>query len=230
MRRKLLAALAVTVGLLTACGSPMTNNNSGAEQASEQRTEIKETEKKSYDSKDGLPPVNEDLKQFYREAETHFLDIVFLRLKCDKTQTITEKTDEGDVSVVYGRVTDARYPTLAKLREMTERYFTAAFTEELLTKEEYEQPRFREYDGELYMIQMMRSGNIQYAGHVFEDIETDGTVMKMPVKVYYALNATPYEYFYETPEDLAAYRMKEYVQVLTKEDNGWRFSRFELFY
>ena len=119
---------------------------------------------------------------------------------------------------------------MENLKEELWKYFTEQFTEELVSELMWNQPRFREYDGELYMIQASRSGNIQYAGHVFEAVESDGDTMKMPVKVYYALNATPYEYFYEYPEDLDAYEVKEYTQIMVKEGGQWKFSQFELFY
>ena len=67
-------------------------------------------------------------------------------------------------------------------------------TEDLVSAKMWDQPRFKEYDGELYMIQAQRSGNIQYAGHVFETVESGVDTIKMPVKVYYAIYATPYEY------------------------------------
>lgn len=251
MKKKVLFILLIVVtGMFFGCGTPEQTIKPGenistgdaetknGETTAEKTTAVENpTEKvkeeqitQSYDSRDGLPPVEPEMKQFYQEAEELFKDVVFLRIKCDEQQSKMESSGDEDVNVLYYRVVDNRYPTLEKLKEELEQYFTKPFTEQLVSEPIWNQPRFREYDGQLYMIQASRGGNIQYAGHVFETVEADENTIKMPVKVYYALNATPYEYFYEYPEDLAAYEVKEYTQIMTREDGKWKFSQFELFY
>lgn len=238
MKKQTGFALFLCLGLMTtACGridrtdKDAAITTSAVEKSSEiQKTTVKETEAEvteKYDSSDGLPPVNQQMKQFYKEAEQLFMDIVFFRIKCDSEQP---RMGESDDKVLYYRVTDERYSTMEKIKQALGKYFTKQFTEDLVSAKMWNEPRFREYDGALYMLQAQRSGNIQYAGHVFETVESGGDIIKMPVKVYYALYATPYEHFYKYPEDKTAYEVKEYTQIMVKEDGEWKFSQFELFY
>lgn len=202
------------------------NKQDGGSESPNQIANSADTTK--YDSTDGYPPVEPGLKEFYKEAEKLYLDMVFFRVESDYQDGITIG-EEGN-AVVYSLVTDERFKTLSDLQDTLYKYFTKEFADGLIFDENDEYDRFMEKDGKLYVLAAGRGGNIQYAGHVFEQVEADENRINMPVKVYYAKYATPYETFYTTPEDLDAYEVKEMTQSMVKVNGEWRFDNFELFF
>ena len=123
MKKKILCmTLVVFVGMLSGCGTEDKEIQQGDNTTLENKV-LENTvpeNKETYDSSDGLPPVEPEMKQFYKEAEELFKDIVFLRLDCDDQQSKIEATDDEDVQVLYYKVTDERFPTMENLKALSE--------------------------------------------------------------------------------------------------------------
>lgn len=206
------------------------NNEENTSEQTTENTNDEAGDYTQYDSLDGLPPVDSELKQFYKDAETIFLDVVFSRIECDVEDSLYEIFDNAGNQIMYSKVTDSKYTSMEDLKSELGKYFTEEMVKKLTDNPINGFPRFKEFDGKLYMVQDAKGGNLMYAGHVFEKVTVEDDSMQMPVKVYYAKNATPYEIFYTTPEDLDAYEVKSFTQTLVKVNGEWRFNNFELMY
>lgn len=81
------------------------------------------TETANYDSTDGTPPVNNEMKTFYKKADEIFHAIEFGTFSVDDASGLRKGT------AMYYRVSDTRFPTEAKLKAYLSNYFTNEFIE-----------------------------------------------------------------------------------------------------
>lgn len=175
-------------------------------------------------SKDGLPPLENDLKDLYKNAETIYYNIVFGNFNCD-----TDKKIEKD-SFIYYKVDEPEFDSYDAFQTYLSNYFTEDFiNREILSPNSV---RFIKDDkGDLYMMDASRGSNIFYACHVFHDVKTSDSQITFIATAYYSNSQEAYdgEIFYNEPENAEDFSTQNFTFALVKEDNKWKFDQFTCF-
>lgn len=178
----------------------------------------------SNDSKDGLPPLEKDLKDLYKNAETIYYNIVFGNFNCD-----TSKKIEKD-SFIYYKVDEPEFDSYDEFQTYLSNYFSEDFiNREILSPNSV---RFIKDDkGDLYMMDASRGSNIFYAGHVFHDVKTSDSQITFTATAYYSNSQEAYdgEIFYNEPENTEDFSTQNFTFALVKEENKWKFDQFTCF-
>lgn len=217
MKKKLITLLlcaVVGVGALSGCGSTPVQD-APADSAAAKIT----VDEKS------LPPLSEDLQALYEGAYKIYYQISFGAFDYDKDTTF-EKDD-----LVYYKINDSRFPTYDDFRTYLLQYFTEFFVDNsILSKDNLMFAKGE--DGGLYYLGGGRGSNIFYAGHTFAIDKESEDEIGFKATAYYTNSNEPYEgdYFYTEPENPEDYTTQEFLFVLWKEDAGWRFNTFHLFF
>lgn len=172
-----------------------------------------------YTSEDGAPPVDENMKQFYREAEELFYTLKYKKMSVNMDEFVQED------DVLYQLVEDERFKNMDELKTALNKYFTMDFIESEMLEEMWEHPVYKDIDGRLYQMAAQRGGDMSYAGHVFGNVVADENVIQFPVKAYYG-NEMPRDVFYTTPANEEMYNVKEFTFEMTKENGEWKFNKF----
>lgn len=214
----LLACIVMATVIFSGCGSNQSNEQNN-------NTESNTTQNTNYTSEDGRPPVEDELKDFYSEAEGLYRHLSLGGLPVDDTQKM-----ERD-SLTYYKSDSPLYHSLAELRTYLETYFTPAFVDQEILRED-SISFIEDSNGELYILDGGRGANIYYTGHVFELVERTDDRIAMTATVYYldSNDAIADEIFYTTPENPENYVTQVYDFVLVKTGDDWRFDRFQCFY
>ena len=172
-----------------------------------------------------LPPLQEDLQQLYEGAYKIYYQISFGVFDYDTDATL-EKNE-----LTYYKITDPRFPTYDDFRTYLLQYFTELFVDSrILSKDNL---MFTEgEDGSLYYLGGGRGSNILYAGHTFTMDKEDDDEIGFRATAYYTNNKETYagDYFYTVPKDLENYTTQDFLFILWKEEAGWRFNTFYLFF
>ena len=217
MKKKLLALLAMTVigaALVTGCGG---DADTVAPEDSVAATITVE---------DGShPPLDEELQKLYDEAYKIYYQANMAKFDYDE-----EKIYEKD-GFEYYRITDSRFKTYDDFRTFLLQYFTEQFVDNNILSPDNIMFAKGE-DGGLYYLGGGRGTNIFYAGHTFAMDREGEEEMGFKATAYYTNSGTAYEGepFYEAPADPENYTTQDFLFVLWKEEAGWRFNTFHLFY
>ena len=217
MKKKLLALLAMTVigaALVTGCGGDA------------EPTAPEDSVAASVVLDDGsLPPLDEELQKLYDEAYK-----IYYQANMGKFDYDEEKIYEKD-GFEYYRITDNRFKTYDDFRAYLLQYFTESFVDgNILSPENVMYTKGE--DGGLYFLNAPRGTNPFYAGHTFAMDKEGEDEMGFKATAYYTNSGTAYEGepFYEAPADPENYTTQDFLFVLWKEEAGWRFNTFHLFY
>ncbi len=220
MKKKLLALLAMAAigaALITGCGSSQSIENEVPTEPTIADT-VQEMEVH-------LPPVSEELQALYADAYR-----IFYQCNLAKFDVDAEDLYEKD-GFTYNRVTDSRFKTYDEFRAYLLQYFTESLVDgSILSPDNILFAKGE--DGGLYILPAGRGTNIFYTGHTFAMDKEGEDEMGFKATAYYATNGEPYEgeYSYEAPADPENYTTQEYLFVLWKEEAGWRFNQFHLFF
>lgn len=185
-------------------------------------TKMEETTEKNipvYTSEDGAPPVDDNMKQFYKEADNLFYTLEYKKMCVNYDETVEED------NLLYQLVEDERFKNINELKTTLNRYFTMDFIENEMLTEMWEHPVYKDINGKLYQMAAQRGGDMSYAGHVFGDVMADENSIRFSVKAYYG-NEMPRDVFYTTPANEEMYKVKEYTFEMVKENGAWKFSKF----
>lgn len=218
MKKKMLTFLAAaTIGaaLVAGCGNQTPSTDVPADSVAASIT-VEDA---------SLPPLDAELQELYANAYKIYNQISFGTFDYDEATTM-----EKD-GFTYYKITDTRFPTYDDFRTFLLQYFTEQFVDNSILSADNIMFAKGE-DGGLYYLGGGRGANIFYAGHTFAmDKESDDEI-GFKATAYYTNSGTAYEgdYFYEAPEDAENYTTQEYLFVLWKEDAGWRFNTFHLFF
>ena len=172
-----------------------------------------------------LPPLDAELQELYANAYKIYNQISFGTFDYDEATTM-----EKD-GFTYYKITDTRFPTYDDFRTFLLQYFTEQFVDNSILSADNIMFAKGE-DGGLYYLGGGRGSNIFYAGHTFTMDKESEDEIGFKATAYYTNSGTAYEgdYFYEAPEDPENYTTQDYLFVLWKEDAGWRFNTFHLFF
>lgn len=223
MKKKLclFLACAMTALLLFGCGS----SSQTEETADTAQTEGTE-ETVEYTSEDGLPPLEDELKQFYQEAHDLYEQIALTGFEMDTNTTL-------DVNgLIYYKITDSRFSNYDEFYSYLNKYFTKDFIDnEILSETNL---RFAKgEDGAAYILDGGRGTNIFFAGYVMTlDSRSDKEIL-FTATVYNTTGTTEpntAEIFYTAPENPEDYTTTEYQFDMIQEDGSWKFDNFYLFY
>lgn len=180
----------------------------------------------SFDKKDGLPPVNDELKQIYQDALKLEREMEFAEVGLETKEDGSFVTEKSGDQVWY-KVKDDRFGTYAEL----EKYYKSLFTEELAEKKlEMYKGVFRDINGVLYTVCGARGSDITYAGHYFTIDSVKESVVSLTSHIYNEDYAAASEPVYEKQEDESKYTVNEVAIEFVKNDEAWKLSKFELFY
>jgi len=200
---------------------------SGCTNSSEPTTDSSDSQvsDNNYTSEDGFPPLEDELKELYKDTETLYLNIVFGNLKYDTSKKI-EKDD-----FIYYKVDEPAFESYDSFKTYLSNYFTDDFiNREILSPDSI---RFiQDENGDLYMLEASRSNNIFYAGHVFHPAQRNDNQITFTATAYYANNQKAYdgEFFYTEPENVSDFSTQDYTFVLVKDGDNWKFDQFTCFY
>ncbi|WP_313528582.1 DL-endopeptidase inhibitor IseA family protein [Anaerotignum sp.] len=178
-----------------------------------------------FTSEEGLPLLETDLQQLYKDAEAIYLNIVFGNFHCDTTQKI-----ERD-NYIYYKVDEPEYDSFDSFKVYLSNYFTQDFiNREILSPDSI---RFMKADnGDLYMMDASRGANIFYAGHVFHKSVSNENQITFTATAYYSNTQEAYdgERFYVEPENSGDFSTQEFTFALVKEEENWKFDQFTCFF
>lgn len=211
----LLLCAAVGIGALSGCGG-----NTPAKELPEDSVAADITV-----DKESLPPLSEDLQEIYEGAYKIYYQISFGAFDYDENATYEK--DE----LTYYKITDPRFPTYEDFRTYLLQYFTEFFVDNsILSKDNLMFTKGK--DGGLYYLGGGRGSNIFYAGHTFEIDKESEDEIGFEATAYYTNSNEAYkgDYFYTTPDNPEDYTTQKFLFVLWKEDAGWRFNTFHLFF
>lgn len=220
MKKKILTFLAMAAigaALVTGCGGGADDVETVAPEDSIAATIVVEEE--------SLPPLDAELQQLYKDAYK-----IYYQVNMGKFDFNAEDIFEKD-GFEYYRITDSRFKTYDEFRTYLLQYFTESFVDgNLLSPENI--MYVKGDNGGLYFLAAARGTNPFYAGHTFAMDQKGDTDMGFKATAYYTNSGTAYEgdYMYEVPADAENYTTQEYLFVLWKEDAGWRFNTFHLFF
>ncbi len=179
--------------------------------------------------KDGLPPLEDELLAFYKEAYDFFEKYHTCGFKYDYNQSI--ETDRG----IYYKVIEPQMDTLEALNTKISSYFTQDTEIEMLENKIFYPDKleyFIEKDNCLYVLGFDSPSNIFYAGHVFELISKSENKIGLKLIRYLSKDTEPNagdnELVFTIPEDNDKYDVEEKYFILIKETDGWRFSEMNL--
>ena len=217
MKKKLLALLAMTVigaALVTGCGG---DADTVAPEDSVAATITVDDA--------SLPPMDEEIQQLYADAYKIYNQISFGKFDYDQETTFEKDGFE------YYKITDSRFKTYDDFRTFLLQYFTEQFVDNSILNADNIMFAKGE-DGGLYYLGCGRGTNIFYAGHTFAMDKEGEYEMGFKATAYYTNSGEAYEgeTFYEAPADPENYTTQDYLFVLWKEEAGWRFNTFHLFY
>ena len=172
-----------------------------------------------------LPPLDEELQQLYADAYKIYNQISFGKFDYDEETKIEKDGFE------YYKITDPRFPTYDDFRTYLLQYFTEQFVDNSILSADNIMFAKGE-DGGLYYLGGGRGTNIFYAGHTFAMDKEDDDEIGFKATAYYTNSNEAYdgEYFYTAPEAPENYTTQEFLFVLWKEEAGWRFNTFHLFF
>lgn len=176
-------------------------------------------------SEDGLPPLEDNLKALYQEAETIYFQIIFGDFDCD-TNTSIEKDN-----YTYYKVTDPNFDSYDSFKTYLLNYFSEGLIDEKLLKPV--DTRFIEgEDGTLYMMDFGHSSNILYAGHVFHAAQRSETKITFIGTGYYSNKEEGYvgKPFFTEPKNIRDFTTQDFTFSLVKDDDRWKFDQFSIFY
>ena len=208
----LLLCAVVGIGALSGCG------NTPTQEVSEDSADIAM-------DKESLPPLSADLQELYEGAYKIYSQISLGAFDYDETAAF-EKND-----LKYYKITDSRFPTYDDFRTYLLQYFTESFVDNsILSKDNLMFTKGE--DGGLYYLGGGRGANIFYAGHIFETEQESEDEICLKATAYYTNSNEAYKgnYFYTAPDSPEDYTTQEFLFVLRKEDAGWRFHTFHLFF
>ena len=176
----------------------------------------------SFDRQDGLPPLNDTLKEAYKKAAERSKMMTYMEFSMDDAAFVTI----GDVED-YVRVTDSRFPSVAALKS----YLSESFTDECITRNwlSGDSQLFRDYNGALYVLPYGASGDLLYRGHTFTVTKADSNAVEFTATVYDIRDSenSDSSLFFSPPSDPQNYDTATLQFSLVKGSDGvWRFDEF----
>ncbi len=181
--------------------------------------------KKSYTTEDGLPPLEDDLKQLYQDAETIYLKISFGNFQCDTNQALEK------YGYVFYKVDEDNFDSYDSFKAYLSNYFTKDFISRMILAPE--DSRFTEgEDGGLYMLDAGRGSNISYAGRMFHFVARSENQITFTATAYYSNSEEGYEgeEFFTAPENISDFSTEDFTFTLVKEGDTWKFDQFFCFF
>lgn len=179
----------------------------------------------SYTSEDGLPPLEDDLKQLYQDAEAIYLKISFGNFQCDTNQALE------NYGFVFYKVDEDNFDLYDSFKTYLSNYFSQDFISgKILAPGD---SRFMEgEDGALYMLDAGRGSNISYAGRVFHSVERSENEITFTATAYYANSEEGYEdeIFFTEPENISDFSTEDFFFTMVKEGGSWKFDQFFCFF
>ncbi|KXL54199.1 hypothetical protein CLNEO_04290 [Anaerotignum neopropionicum] len=178
-----------------------------------------------YTSEDGLPPLEDDLKQLYQDAEAIYLKIVFFDFHTDFNQPIEK------YGYVFYKVDEDHFNSYDSFKTYLSNYFSQDFINGKILAPGDSQFIEGE-DGALYMLDAGRGSNIFYAGCVFHSVERSEDKIKFTATAYYANTQEGYEgeLFFAEPENMSDYSTEDFTFILVMEGDKWKFDLFSCFF
>lgn len=213
---------------LYSCSGSVNDNKDDDSEASSKILFSAPLADESYDKKDGMPPVCDELMELYEKAVVFSQDISFDNIEY-------AVNDEGDIiSVedggnVWNMVNDQRFGTYAEM----EAYVSDIFTEERAKEEMASLGNcFKDINGSLYSIGGARGSNIAYVGHYFTiDSVSDDSVL-LTAHIYNSNSDEPLngDIVYEKQQDESNYTVETVTIEFVKENGQWKLNQFKLLY
>lgn len=221
--KKLSALLTAVVLLVSVFGCSQASGDSKQKNKSEDYSSIADV---SFDKKDGIPPVNDELKTLYEKAFRLESDMEFsdVGLAYDKDGSFVSKKSDNSI---WCKVDDDRFKTYAELEAFYKSIFTQELAEEKLKR--YDKS-FKDIDGELYTLCGARGADLTYSGHYFTIDSVSESHVLLTANVYLTDEVVTSNPVYEKQADESRYDIEKVAIEFVKEDDVWKLSQFRLFF
>ncbi|MDD3393775.1 MAG: DL-endopeptidase inhibitor IseA family protein [Anaerotignum sp.] len=176
-------------------------------------------------TEDGLPPLEDNLKELYQDAERVYLNITYANFYRDLNKQI-----EKD-NLIYYKINEPEFDSYDSFKTYLLNYFSEDFVNETLLNPDT--TRFlKGEDGALYMMDAGRGSDILYAGHVFHPAQRSETQITFTATAYYSNKSEAYEgeTFVTEPENSNDFSTQDFTFSLVKEGGQWKFDQFACFF
>lgn len=220
----ILVSILSTSIILVGCQTQKEVDSNNSLRDSENATiEEKQDEAEIIYGENGLPPLNDELMNFYKKAYEFYEKYYMCGFQMDHN---TMKVVNG---LTYYKVNEEQFSTLKELEDNIKLYFTGTTLNNILSEIDY---YFIEEDNTLYGLDFGSSANLFYSGHIFQLISQNDKVIELKLIRYMAKEQEDItkEKFYEIPVDLGRYDIEEFPLVLEKEEEAWKISEIRLIY
>lgn len=218
---QLIAGILISIVLVGCQAEQQVDGHNSSIAGDNNITQIKQNEDKMIYGKNGLPPLDDKLLDFYKEAYKFYQKYYMCGFEVDynNMKVVNELT--------YYQVNEKEFSTLEKLESKMKFYFTGIALNNILSEINY---YFIEEDGVLYALDFGSSTNLFYSGHIFQAVSEDNEKIELKLIRYLAKNQgdIPEKTFYNVPLDLEKYDIEEVPIVLEKDSSGWKFSEIHL--
>lgn len=176
-------------------------------------------------SQDGLPPLEDNYKELYQDAEELYTKIVFGNFHCDVTKELTKN------DYTYYKVDEPAFDSYDAFTDYLSKYFTEDFINQNILNPD--SIRFlKGDDGALYLLDAGRGSNIFYAGHVFHSVQRTDNQITFTATVYYSTGQNGYEGdpIFTEPENISDFATQDFTFSLVKDGDTWKFDQFICFF
>lgn len=178
---------------------------------------------KSFDNHDGLPPLNDELKEVYKGAYDIDYDLTFSNFTKQNNESVYIDGNQ------YFRVTDTRFSSCDELHNYLSHYFTEDFIKNKgFLSGTKASPLFRDYNGKLYRLSADRGSMDGLCGITFDIKSVREEKIEFTSTVYFYDSPELYSKFYTHPEDTSKFTTQVFAFIMVKENGKWLFSEFDL--
>lgn len=220
-RIKLIATLLISIILVGCQTEQQVEEHNNSMTKVDALVEVKQDEDKIIYGKNGLPPLENKLLDFYKEAYEFYQEYYMCGFQLDynNMKVVNDLT--------YYQVDEEEFSTLDELENQIKFYFTGITLNQMLSESNY---FFIEEGGMLYALDFGSSANLFYSGHIFKLVSESDEKIELKLIRYLAKNQEdiPEKAFYTIPSDLEKYDVEEVPITLEKEGTGWKFSEIHL--
>lgn len=169
----------------------------------------------TYDNKDGIPPLNDNLKQLFSDSMK-----IYYALTVSGGESLSFDGIDGYYTV-------DEYTDKAQLEKDLHKCFTDNFCEKVL-KAYFD--NCIEKNGAVYCRDPETVEQSGYFGHCFEIGEIYETEINLTAKIFLDFDNPKDSMFYMPNGGAGENAIEERAFVIEKQENGWRFSEFSRLY
>lgn len=218
---QLIAAILISITLVGCRTGQQVDAHNSSIDSENAATQNKQDGDKIIYGENGLPPLQNKILDFYKEAYEFY----------QKYYMCGFQLDYNNMKVVNGlnyyQVMAEAFSTQEELENQIKSYFTGMALNDILSEINY---YFIEEDGILYALDFGSSANLFYCGHIFQLVNENDEKIELKLIRYLAKDQEniSQEAFYTIPLNLEKYEIEEFPIVLEKEGSDWKLSEIHL--